>query len=198
MEADWAVEIGPDAPSMDVPWEGFVDLRDSRAEAAERVTEAGAHPALVGVLRRLNAEESPVFTSKCDVWRVNGEEIDSDEFGARAENARFGFASYIDVVLREPGRFESFEFHELLVGRVTERLRGVELANGRVDLIVRAAEVDSSAGFGVTVYAAGCGADEATAYAAWKAVLGAAVDATMSVACLVPERASSRASSSIG
>jgi hypothetical protein len=186
MEADWAVEIGADLPSIDIPWEGFIDLRDEPA-AVQSVKEAIDHFALREALVRLNSKESPVFTAKCDVWTVTSSEIDPHEFDALAEDAQEGFASYIDVLQFNRDKVGLFAFHEEWVRGLTAQLRPLALPNGRVEFVIRAANVDSFPGYGVTVYAAGCGADASAAYASWQAVLGAAVAATMSLNPLTGE-----------
>ena len=187
MEADWAVEIGPDAPSIDVPWEGFVYLRNHSSGAIQMVPEAAGHPALFNALFALNSQNSPVFTSKCDLWTMDQEEIDVYEFAARPETARRGFASYLDVLLLDQEKYQSFEFHQCWVRLITEQLHSRTLASCRVDLVVRAATVHSECGYGLTIYAAGYGEGEQAAYVRWEAVLMAAAHATMSVACSLPE-----------
>ncbi len=180
MEADWSVEAGTSLPSIDVPWEGFVDLR-RRPQAIAAVSEAAWHPALGEAIRCLNASASPLFTVKCDAWTLPASEIDPDEFGACRDEAREGFASYIDMLQLDPRSFRSFDFHERWVKALTGRLRKIVLRNGRVDSVVRNAAHGSQLGFGVTLYAAGCGVDAQAAYAAWKAVLLSAVAATITV-----------------
>ena len=189
MEADWAVEIGAGLPVIDADWVGFIDLR-SGMDAVETIIEAAAAPALRDALITLNAADSPVFTSKCDLWALTPAEIDPDEFGCGATDPPSeGFASWIDVIARDPKLFHSFEQHEAWVRRASDRLRTKPVLNGRVDLVVRSAMVAASEGFGITLYAAGCGVDTQAARAAWSEVLRAAVAATMR---------ESRASSSIG
>jgi hypothetical protein len=180
MEADWAAEVGPDLPSIDVPWEGFVDLRQDPS-AVLALAEAAAHPALRESVLALNTGHSPVLTAKCDAWALASDEIDPDEFAAQAEQAREGFASYIDMLQRDPARLASFEYHERWVRGLTDRLRRISLPNGRVDLVIRPASTDSSPGYGLTLYAAACGGGVTTAYASWEAVLRAAVTATINL-----------------
>jgi len=67
MEADWEVEVGPEAPVIDALWPGFVDLR-SAPRQAHTFPEVAQLPPLAAVLARLNAPASPVWTSRCDVW----------------------------------------------------------------------------------------------------------------------------------
>ena len=84
MEADWEVEIGGGAAVIEAEWPGFVDLRADAGRVVE-IAEAAAFPPLAGLLLALNAAESPVWTSKCDLWEP--------EPGARA--------IYIDMLPRE-------------------------------------------------------------------------------------------------
>lgn len=181
MEADWSVEIGSDAPVIHASWEGFVDLRGC-PDAVEVITEAAQEPKLREILLALNSQSSPMFTTKCDMWRLAANEIDPDEFGAQDEDARFGFASYVDIVEREAARFASFECYERLARGIATRLRMVELRRGRVDVVVRAAVMNGNDGYGLTLYAAGCGRNEADAHAAWQEGLRASVAATMATA----------------
>ena len=208
MEADWVAEVGPELPSIDIPWEGFVDLQREPARVVD-LDEAVAHPALRDALVALNAGTSGLLTSKCDVWTLTRVEIDPDEFGAPAGTAGEGVCSYIDVLRLDPARlepgqfapaqltsiaFDSFPFHERWARDITAHLQTITLANGRVDLVIRAANIESCTGYGMTIYTAGCGPDAAAAYLSWENVLRAAVAATINLVFPPP----SRASSSIG
>ena len=192
MEADWYAEVGRDLPSIDIPWEGFVDLRQETS-ALQAIREAIDHPALREALATMNCKASPIFTAKCDAWTLSGSEIDPDEFGSLAADARCGFASYIDILLVDRGKLASFEFHERWVRRLTRHLQNLALSNGRVEFVIRPAHIESSSGYGLTLYSAGCGANAPFAYTAWHAVLRAAVTATMNPVMFPPG-----ASSSIG
>src|SRR5215469_6161589 len=95
MEADWEVEIAPDAPVIDGAWAGLVDLR----HIPERVNEIGEVvelSALTDVLLRLNSADSPVWTAKCDFWAV--EEFDPDEMAVEPGEARVAIACYLDLL----------------------------------------------------------------------------------------------------
>jgi hypothetical protein len=178
MEADWAADVGAELPAIEADWEGFVDLRKEPAGIAS-ISEAGAYPALQDTLASLNGPDAAVFTCKCDVWALTAEEIDPMEFGCAAGDACAGMASWIDVLAREPEMFASFERHEAWVRRVTDRLRGLPVGRGRAELVIRSAVYEGRAGFGVTLYAAGCGADTVAAQAAWAMLLRAAATVTM-------------------
>jgi len=179
MEADWDIDIGPDAPAIEIPWEGFIDLRSRPLSAVDEIQEAATNPSLREALIKLNANESGLFSSKCDVWWLDPEEIDKDEFGSQPENTRHAFASYIDVLFSDEGKFQSFTFHESAVRRLTGELKATTLPDCRVDLVVRSATVETLSGCGITLYAAGCGSDTLAAQVSWQRVLQTAVNATI-------------------
>lgn len=188
MEADWSVDIGPELPRINGEWEGLIDLRDGRC-AVDRVKEAAEHPAMQDALQALNGAHSLVFTTKCDIWRLEEREIDPYEFGASADTARAGFASYVDVLQLEFARFASFAFHEEWARGLASHLHSIDVPQGRVDVVLRIAVINKQVGYGLTLYSAGCGASDEDAYSSWQAVLTATVAATI---------AAVRASSSIG
>jgi hypothetical protein len=188
MEADWSAEIGPELPQIALPWEGFVDLRLDPAQL-HAIPEAARFPALARVLTALNSGCSTAFTVKSDVWGMAGAEIDPDEFSALPADARCGVASYIDLLEWSAMNFASFVFHERRARELVDDLRVLSLPNGRVDLVIRAAAIDDREGYGLTLYAAGCGSDAAAALANWESVLNAAVLATMRTAGFSPSPA---------
>ncbi|HEV2280544.1 MAG TPA: hypothetical protein VGS02_20360 [Acidobacteriaceae bacterium] len=190
MEADWAAEVGPDLPVIEADWPGLVDLR-SDPEAVERIPEAADYAALRNALLQLNAPESPVRTTKCDVWTLTTQEIDPLEFGCSSGSELVGLACYIDLVAVEPALFGSFDRLEAWARRAVKEMRDAAAA-GRVDLVIRAARAAGGEGFAMTLYAAGCGADTASAQASWASALRLAATVTMRAAT------SARASSSTG
>lgn len=177
MEADWSAEIGANLPVIAVPWTGFVDLVRWPDRMAE-IEETRSYLALGEALAALNGEASPVLTSKCDVWLLAADEIDPLEFGA--ETACGGIACYIDLLPRNPQAFASFAACEAWARHLTRAFRDFDLRQGRIDLVIRGAELEANSGFGMTLYAAGCGANEVEALASWQSVLAAAVAATIS------------------
>ena len=191
MEADWAAEVGADLPVIDADWTGLVDLRSDPAQAA-RIEEAVRYPALRDALLTLNAPESPVRSTKCDVWTLDAGEIDPLEFGCGVDAELVGVASYIDLVACNAAVFASFKAHEAWAVGAVRRTRQAQIGPGRVDLLIRAAHVHCGEGFGITLYVAGCGADAQAAQAAWGEALLAAAAITMG------EVPNAGASSSIG
>ena len=178
MEADWAVEAGGDAARIEADWAGLVDLRRDAA-FVDQIAEARKHAALRAALLELNGPDSPLFTSKCDAWTLAQDEIDPLEFDCAPNETRVGLASYIDAIVLDRAIFASFEVHEAWVKRAALALREISAHRGRVDLVVRAATADGADGFGVTLYAAGCGVDSSAAETAWAEILRAAAVATM-------------------
>ena len=191
MEADWAAEVGPDLPVIDADWPGLIDLRQN-PEHVNRIDEAGQHSAVRQALLRLNARESPVRTAKCDVWILGPGEIDPLEFGCALNQKLVGVACYIDLLAINDAVFASFEQHEHWAAAAVRHMRQTHSAPGRVDLVIRAAHAAGCDGFGLTLYAAGCGADADAAEATFRAILSAATAITMNAA------PSAGASSSIG
>src|ERR1700736_5590207 len=130
MLAEWSVECAPDDPVLVVPWSSdvsapsdvahspgtstpsyFIDLRENPYDL-DHLPEAEHFPPLMHALRALNAPRSPVFTAKCDAWTLEPEEletlrIDLDQDFGPADPTLAGFASYIDILLRERSFFTS-------------------------------------------------------------------------------------------
>jgi len=188
VESDWSAEIGPGFPWIDATWSGFLDLRTS-PHTIDSLPEPAQHPALRDALLALNAPASPLFTSRCDTWILNTDEIDPDEFSASPQAAVAAFASYIDILDRAPGRFTSFALSDQRARELTKRLRQFKINCARVDAVIRGATVKATEsgtidGYGITLYVAACGATQTATYAAWQTALKAAVAATIAVATI--------------
>lgn len=160
MLVDWEVEVGGDVQVIDAAWPGFVDLRKS-PELVREMEECRAWPELVDPLQRLNAVGSPVWTTKCDAWRMlNFAAEDGDEYDAGPEDV-CAVACYIDL-LAWPGVRQAEDFCRGMKGKlglVTER-------GSRVEFVVRRARLaEGEEGIGISAYTAGCGVnvDEARA-----------------------------------
>jgi hypothetical protein len=153
MEADWEFEIGGEAPVIEAAWAGFVNLRDEPARIRE-IAETQKLSGLAHALTCLNAVESPVWTSKCDVFEPN--HIDTDELSATREEGQFAIATYIDV-LRHSGHIWSSPSHaERDCREICSRLRELPLRRCRVDIVMREARVPTVE-IGATVYLTACG-----------------------------------------
>ena len=112
MDAEFSVEIGADAPALELPWSSsdgasrFLDLR-SRPELLLEIGEAADNRALGEFLATINAPEGSLQTVKCDTWLSHeigeGEKI----FGAAMK-----YGSYIDLVFTSEEARRRFEAHE--------------------------------------------------------------------------------------
>jgi hypothetical protein len=163
VEADWEFEIGGDAPIVEARWLGFVDLRADPRRVTE-LTETHHLSALAAALVRLNAIDSPVWTSKVDVFTP--ESIDTDELDAPHGNASFAMACYIDLQLSSAQQRHSYSIVELFCKGLCNRLHAVLLRCCRIDLVIRRAHLPSEPdGFAVTAYLTACGSSETDAQA---------------------------------
>ena len=154
MEADWEVEIGGDAAIIDANWAGLVDLRQTPDRAAT-LQEATELTGLASILASLNARSSPVWTSKCDVWRVDA--FDPDELDAPPDAALQAIACYIDLVAADPGLWCDSESAVSWCQTVCANLHSRPIRSCRADLVVRRAilvpdRIQASSDLGITAY----------------------------------------------
>jgi len=154
MEADWEVEIGGGAPVIEALWPGFVDLR-SAPERVGEITEALVFPALGRFLSLVNGAASPLWTSKCDVWEPDDEEVASETTsptGGTDDAKESSLACYVDLLPRRGTLFAQWEEAEGFCRAWVERLEEDSLPFSRLDLIVRQAIAGDIEGFGITAY----------------------------------------------
>jgi hypothetical protein len=164
MDADWEVEIGGGAPVIEAGPSGssanpessaFIDLRRYPEHIVE-IREAAAFPPLAALLLELNAPESPLWTSKCDLW----------------EPEPAALASYIDMRPREGWVFAQWQQAEFFCREYVARLapiafpkcsRQSSVARDQestvdsgpeytIDLVIRQAIAGQIEGFGITAY----------------------------------------------
>lgn len=170
MEADWEFEIGADAPLIEPRWPGFVDLR-TQPELAVRLPEAAIFPALAPALARLNADSSPVYTSKCDFFpSLAAEEFETGELDASPPDAVHAMACYIDLLPSSGCEWGHPDRVAEECRRICKFLRSIPLRCCRADLVVRRAvwppafATPDRIDLGITAYLTACGPtfDEAT------------------------------------
>ena len=191
MLAEWSVECAPDDPVLVVPWfsdaaapdpaathasvSNFIDLRENPYDL-DHIPEAEQFPPLLHALRALNAGRSPVFTAKCDAWTLSPDEIadlrhnlDLDLHIAPDETPS-GFASYIDLLLRERSLFASFHQNEQFMHRLARRVASLDHPHAMLECIIRPAFLDLTGpqeGFSITLYVKALGSNPGTASEHW-------------------------------
>jgi hypothetical protein len=172
MEADWAVEIGVDAPIIDSAWACLVDLR-LHPDRASQLPECIQLPALAKTLIHLNADMSAVWTSKCDVWTiVDTAGIDPDEYDAQADESEHAIGCYIDLLPRSNDQWADLDIVVAECKKTCATLRAASLRCCRVDLVIRRAVTASNRDdLGVTAYLTSCGTSNANASHTLEAVL---------------------------
>jgi hypothetical protein len=193
MDADYSVELGPDAPALELPWDdperrfAYVDLR-SKPDAIERVPEARQFPALRKLLVAVNSLQSAWQTAKCDVWT---ESVDAAE---NLYGAGFAQSCYVDLVLTEHRKLQrgSLELHEKLARQIARSLESDETLEASAEIVVRRCyfhdddkAIDASdAGYCLTLYISGFGSSADEAASRWESAMGSASEC---VAGLQPE-----------
>ncbi|HEX2919456.1 MAG TPA: hypothetical protein VHN81_13125 [Edaphobacter sp.] len=182
MLCEWAVECGADDPVLVLPWSDpdepsrhFIDLREN-PDDLDWLEEASQHPSLLHALRALNATRSPVFTAKCDVWKLAEDELEAlrHELDVIPEDGGFGLASYVDLLWRERSIFVSFHTHEQLMHRVARLAAPLEHPYAMLECVLRPALLDLTTpqeGFAISLYVKAIGYDEQAAEARWGAAL---------------------------
>lgn len=178
MQVDYEVEIGPDAPALELPWkseDGAVRYFDLKADLAliSKIPEAAGCPELAAFLSRINAAGFPLQTAKCDLWQTR--ELSDEE---RIFNAECKCGSYIDLLFAaEQPRF-SLESHESLARELCALLRRAPETPASVEFVIRqchyhsqAESQSSSAGFYVTAYVSGFDDDDEGSRLRWAIAL---------------------------
>ena len=164
MEADWEIEIGPEARVIDAAWSGYVDL-GNQPERIGEIVEAARFAALAEALVRLNSPSSPVRTVKCDVWaEIASDAFDPDEMDADPENMISALASYVDIMPAECHAAPTLDAIVDWCKKLCSDLRLRQLSQCRLDAIVRRAFVTADReGLGITAYLSACATSPAQA-----------------------------------
>jgi hypothetical protein len=103
----------------------------------------------------LNAPDSPVWTSKTDVFTpVN---IDPDEMDATSEDAAHALACYIDLLQRTDQIWKLPLDAERDCKQICASLSAIGLRCCRVDIVVRRALLRDTNSLAATVYFTACG-----------------------------------------
>jgi hypothetical protein len=174
VEADFAVELGGDAETLEFPWAAdggpcYYDLKRQPKLLLE-IEEAQRVPELGEFLAAINSPASILETAKCDVWASTEINPEEEIFGATSK-----FGSYVDVLFsQEVSRF-SFAEHEQLGKRITQLLKRVPGIPAAAELIIRRCFYHMKErvreGFYITFYLFGYGDDEIQSRQRWAIAL---------------------------
>ena len=114
MQADFAVELGADDETLEMPWAAeaggprYYDLK-RHPELLLNVVEAQSAPEMRQFLSAMNAPAGTLETAKCDLW--SSTEISPEE---EIFEATHKFGSYVDLLFSDTASRFSFAEHEQL------------------------------------------------------------------------------------
>ncbi len=180
MQAEYAIEVGGDAPALELPWASddgavrYFDLR-TRPELLLEIAEAQRFRELGEFLAIVNSPTSLLGTAKCDVWATHELSEEEAAFGASLK-----LASYVDLVFAHAGR-TSLPQHEEFARAICGLLSKAPEIPSAAEFVIRRCyfhdaaagarpgppRADSDDGYCITFYLAGYADDEADARQRW-------------------------------
>jgi hypothetical protein len=175
VEVDYAIELGHDDETLEIPWAApdggrrYFNLK-REPQALTRLEEAVRIAELRDFLTAVNSPMSILESAKCDAWGTT--EINSEEetFGAP-----WKFGSYVDLLFTDPSARFSFEDHENLLEELTALLKRVPTIPASAEFLLRRCYYHEGEnireGFYVTLYLFGYGQDETKARQQWAITL---------------------------
>lgn len=174
MEADFAVELGADDETLELPWAAnenddggprYYDLK-RQPELLLHVEEASRVPELGEFLAAMNSPSGVLETAKCDTWSSTEMNPEEEIFGAACKSG-----SYVDFLFSDETSRCSFEENEQFASRVTQLLKCVPEIPASAELLIRRciyhAGEEIREGFYMTFYLFGYGDDETQARQRW-------------------------------
>jgi hypothetical protein len=177
VQADFAVELGVDDETLEIPWAAekgsprYYDLK-RHPDLLSNLEEAVRAPELGEFLSKMNSPQSSLETAKCDTW--GSTEISPEE---EIFEAIHKFGSYVDLFFSDVPRRYSFPEHEHLARRRVLLLqRAPEIAAAAEFLIRRCYFLEQEEipgqeeirdGFYITFYLFGYGKDEVRSRQNW-------------------------------
>lgn len=175
MEVDFAVELGADDETLEMPWAGeengpkYHDLK-RHPEDLHNIEEARRVPELGEFLTALNSAASILETAKCDVWSSTEMNVADEIFEARHK-----FGSYVDLLFSEESVRCSFPEYEQFAKRLVELLKKAPEIPAAAEFLIRRCyyhvETEIQHGYYVTFYLFGYGEDEPEAHQRWAIAL---------------------------
>ena len=177
MRAEWSVEVGPEAPALEVPWRSedgalrFFDLK-KQPELLLEVTETHEHFEMADFLAGVN-DKTEMATAKCDIWLTEEMDADDEEFGAAMKRG-----CYVDCFFERRAERLDFAAHEKLADLIVVKFGRLPEMPAKLEIVIRPAHYhlpedadESEAGFAFTFYVTGFGDDETHAHVHWAIAL---------------------------
>ena len=171
MQADFAVELGADDETLEMPWAAeaggprYYDLK-RHPELLLNVVEAQDAPELHHFLLATNAPAGALETAKCDLWSSTEINPEEEIFGAT-----YKFGSYVDLLFSDMSSRFSFAQHEQMAKLLTGLLQQVPEIPAAAEFLVRRCYYHDAEGirdgFYITFYLFGYGDGEAQSRQRW-------------------------------
>ena len=177
VQADFAVELGADDETLEIPWaveDGgpqYYDLK-RHPELLLKVEEAVGAPELGEFLSKANSPQSPLETAKCDAWSSTEINLEEEIFEATHK-----FGSYVDLFFSDEAKRFSFPEHEHLAKRLVQLLQRAPEIVAAAEFLIRRCyyhepeeipgQEEIRDGFYITFYLFGYGKDEVRSRQQW-------------------------------
>jgi len=175
MQADFAVELGADDPTLEIPWAAedggprYWNLK-LHPELIANLEEVTRVPELGDFLAKVNSPTSALESAKCDAWPST--EINPEE---EIFEATHKFCSYVDLLFANEAKRFSLPEHERLAKSLVELLKRAPELPAAAELLIRRCYFDDEAGirdgFYITFYLFGYGKDEVQSRQRWMLAL---------------------------
>jgi len=175
MEADFAIELGADDETLEMPWASgkdgprYYDLK-RHPEFLNNIEEARRVPEMSEFLTVLNSPASILETAKCDAWSSTEMNAEEEILGATHK-----FCSYVDLLFADESSRFSFPGHEQFAQQLVKLLKKVPEIPAAAEFIIRRCyyhgEREIQDGFYITFYLFGYGNDEPQARQRWAIAL---------------------------
>lgn len=170
MQADFAVELGKDDETLEVPWSAggdgpkYYDLK-RHPELLDEIEEATKHSELRDFLWAVNSATG-LQTAKCDAWSSTEINPEEEVFGAAVK-----FGCYVDLLFSDAKIRGSFADHEQWSKRLTDLLKKAPDIPAAAEFLIRRCYVrgegETQEGIYLTFYQFGYGEDDAQARQRW-------------------------------
>lgn len=171
MQADFAVELGRDDETLEVPWaapDGRLRYHDLKRDpdALAHIEEAMLWSELREFLIAVNAQASMLESAKCDAWSSTELNPDEEIFGVP-----WKFGSYVDLLISDPTARFSFEKHVTFLKHLIGLLKVVPEIPASAEFSLRRCFYHEGEavreGYYMTSYLFGYGEDEVQARKQW-------------------------------